>query len=89
MAKNSGVFDCWAEYGRPRFGPDVDLLVRLTTWDDAAVQRFHANSPEQSGIEPSFTATTFSDFIAFVFEGWRDRVFIPAASVPREQAAVP
>ena len=82
MAKQIGVFDCWASYGRALPGPDVDFLVSVTDWSDADVEVFYRNTPAETTITPSFVARSFEEFVRLVLFDWEQRVTEPAPTQP-------
>ncbi len=85
MAKAGSVFDCWAEYGLPRASTDVELLVSVTDWTAADVERFYANRPERCGIVPSFSAMNFGEFIYLVLNRWDMRQYESCRVDPPQQ----
>jgi hypothetical protein len=81
MSQNTGVFDCWAEFGTDTFGPDVGLLVSVTAWSDRDVEKFFSNKPELCGIAPSYLAPTFLDFVDWIETDWQTREY-PTEPIP-------
>ncbi len=66
MAKEAGIYDCWAAYGARYSALDMDTLVRVTHWDKGLVDQVINLTPEDLGISPSFIANSFSQIVQLV-----------------------
>jgi FMN phosphatase YigB (HAD superfamily) len=66
MAKNAGIHAIWAEYGKDIKNADWGLLVSVTHWTDEDVKKEENLKVAFGHIKPDFTATKFSDVLAFL-----------------------
>ena len=74
MAQQAGVSDVFAKYGTTHFednNKEYDLLVAVTHWTDADVERERKIKESSHHMPPSNTAETFSDILEmFDFEAF-------------------
>lgn len=73
MAKEAGVYDCWARYGASLTKADASLLVEVTHWARTDVKRYFQPSPTEIASPPTVTIDDFRDFVDLVVSGWTSR----------------
>jgi FMN phosphatase YigB (HAD superfamily) len=64
MARQAGVYDCWAAYGTLYSPLDMATLVKVTNWSASLVRKVLNATPEGLGIHPSCVIDSFRDVVA-------------------------
>lgn len=73
MAQAVGLRDCWAQYGTGFSSVDMWTLSQVTPWSAAAVEASLKPLPEQVGIYPTLTASSFEAVVDYAMGEDLDR----------------
>ena len=64
MAREAGIYDCWAAYGNIYSPLDMSTLVQVTHWPAKTVEKVLNAKPDELGIQPSCVIHSFMEVLA-------------------------
>jgi hypothetical protein len=63
MARQAGVYDCWAAYGAAYSPLDMATLVKVTNWPLSMVKKVLNSTPDRLNIHPSCVIESFKEVV--------------------------